>query len=118
MLTTYVLISNDYRALRSHVDPSLCSLFLVPPLARGTCCIAEVVMRCCSCCLREVAAKRSTTTDGTLHIYALHNYVTHITLVMFITVDCSIKLPALEELHFQVHVCSHSFEYSHCLLFS
>ena len=53
-----------------------------------------------------------------LPIYALHNYVTHITLVMFITVDCSIKLPALEELHFQVHVCSHSFEYSPCLLFS
>ena len=27
-------------------------------------------MRCCSCCLREVAAKCSMTTDGTLHLGA------------------------------------------------
>ena len=50
-------------------------------------------------------------------LYALHNYVTHITLVMSVTVNYRVKLPALEELHFQVHVCSHSFEYSYYLLF-
>ena len=49
--------------------------------------------------------------------YVLHNYVTHITLVMFITVECRVKLPALEELHFQVHLCCESFECSHCLHF-
>ena len=49
--------------------------------------------------------------------YVLHNYVTHFTLVMFILVNCSVKLPALEELHFQVHLCFNSFEYSRCLHF-
>ena len=53
-----------------------------------------------------------------LPIYALYSYFTHITLVMSVTVNCRVKLPALEELHFQIHLCSHSFESSHCLHFS
>ena len=53
-----------------------------------------------------------------LPICALYNYFTHFTLVMSVTVNCSVKLPALEELHFQVHLCSHSFESSHCIHFS
>ena len=58
----YVLISNDYRALRGHVQPLF--FVLVPLLPGGMCCIVKAVMRCCSCCLRENAAKRSTITDA------------------------------------------------------
>ena len=78
-----------------------------------------------SCSAESKRSHSAASSAGTVNVmaatclpkYASHNYVTHITLVLFITVNCSVKLPALEELHFQVHLCCESFECSHCLHF-
>ena len=45
-------------------------------------------------------------------------YVTHYTMMLCITVNCRANLPALEEVRFQVHTWSYSFECNHCLHFS